>query len=235
MRGGRPLIAAVSDIHAPRHLEELEGLLESTPLAEADLFLLAGDLVHNDDHRWIPSVLGAITKRYSGPIYACPGNNEFDSSLERYRGYGGAVWLADEAAHLKVGGTRVTVIGTKGVRDVVTPWLVRGLTPNPDVEGTRKTYAWRERRLEGLLSEASGEVVVLSHFAPTYRTLVGEEPSSYGELGSARLERLIEKYGPKLWVHGHAHNSKRTHARIGRTSVYNVALPATHTITLIEL
>ncbi len=230
-------IAAVSDIHAPRHLEEFKEACKRTALNEVDLFLLAGDVVHNNQHTLIPQVVGLLREHYDGPIYACPGNNEFDSSLEEIRAYPDVVWLDDESQTITLKGTRLTLVGTKGVRDRVTPWLVWGVTPNPDVEATKKLYKERAVRVERLLSDNSNApiLVVLSHFAPTYQTLLGEEPSQYAELGTLKFERLIEKYRPTLWVHGHAHKSKNTHTKIGATHVYNVALPATHKITLIEL
>jgi Icc-related predicted phosphoesterase len=229
-------IAAVSDIHAPRHLGEFREALKRTTLEGVDLFLLPGDVVHNNQHTLIPQVVGLLRARYSGPIYACPGNNEFDSSLEEIRAYPDVVWLDDEAQTITLNGTRLTLVGTKGVRDRVTPWLVWGVTPNPDVEATKKLYEERVVRLERLLSDNSNApiLVVFSHFAPTYQTLLGEEPSQYAELGTLKFEQLIERYRPALWVHGHAHKSKNTHTRIGSTHVYNVALPATHKITLID-
>lgn len=230
-------IAAVSDIHAPRHLEEFKDALRRSRLEGVDLFLLAGDVVHNNQHTLIPEVVSLLREHYSGPLYACLGNNEFDSSLEELRAYPDVVWLDDESQTMTLKGTRLTLVGTKGVRDRVTPWLVWGVTPNPDVEATVKLYEERVVRVERLLSDDSNApiLVVFSHFAPTYQTLLGEEPSQYPELGTLKFERLMEEYRPTLWVHGHAHRSKNTHVRIGATHVYNVALPATHKITLIDL
>ncbi|MEM0271597.1 MAG: metallophosphoesterase family protein, partial [Thermoprotei archaeon] len=153
-----------------------------------------------------------------------------------YRGFTDITWLADESKRITVDGVRLTLVGSKGVRDRVTPWLVWGVTPNPDVEGTILDYERRTATLEHLLADNSDtRLIVFSHFAPTYRTLLGEDPSQYAELGTTRFEHLIEKYRPALWLHGHAHKSKRTEARVGGTLVCNVALPATHRVTIINL
>jgi Icc-related predicted phosphoesterase len=234
---GRPKIAAASDIHAPRHLSQFAEALGQADLDNVDLFLLAGDIVHNNQHAFVPQVTALIRVRYSGPIYACFGNNEFESTTVRYRLYGDVKWLDDQLCFVELGATKVGVIGTRGIRDRVTPWLVWGVTPNPDVEGTIKSYGQRETTIRRLLEDAAeaDAVIVLSHYAPTYKTLIGEDQSQYAELGTNRFEELMVKYGPQVWVHGHAHLSSNHHVVVGTTRVYNVALPATKKITVFEL
>lgn len=79
---------------------------------------------------------------------------------------------------------------------------------------------WRHRRwLEARLAEPfSGPTVVVTHHAPTERTT---HPAFRGsELNVAyasRLEELILRYEPDVWVHGHSHFS--TEEWIGPTRV----------------
>ena len=73
--------------------------------------------------------------------------------------------------------------------------------------------------LEGRLAEPfDGPTVVVTHHAPSVRS---NHPKFMGSrIGTAfysRLEWLIEKTQPDLWIHGHMHNS--SDYRIGKTRV----------------
>lgn len=227
-------IAAVSDIHSPRHLDELKKSLEDVRLQQARVFVLAGDLVHNNAHHEVARLLKVIRSRYTGRTVATFGNNEFETCEPVYRKYDGIEWLLDRSITIEEAGKEIIFLGSKGVRDRVTPWFVVGLTPNPDPEATRRLYEERLARLERLLSQR-GTMVVFTHFAPTFETLFGEDPSSFEELGSLRMEALMKRYSPAVWIHGHAHLSQVHSVKVGNTRVYNVALPATHSITFIDL
>lgn len=231
------IFAAVSDVHAPRYLAEFRRALESSPptLREADVFLLAGDVVHNNDYTQVAEVLKLIRTRYAGPVYACFGNNEFEGSEHNYRAQGDVCWLWDRKTLVAARGGEAYLVGSKGVRDVVTPWLVWNTTPNPDPEGTRRVYSERLKTLRTLISECRGKTtVVLTHFAPCFDTLEGEDAWSPGELGSKEMEQIAKDLQPSVWIHGHSHKSTRLSARIGETRVYNVALPAAGRVTIIE-
>ncbi len=230
------ILAAVSDIHAPRYLAEFKRTLDSSALSQADALLLAGDIVHNNDHTQVDTVLRLIRSRYGGPVYACFGNNEFDGSERNYFAHGDVCWLWDQKVRLEARGREAYVVGSKGVRDVITPWLVWNTTPNPDPEGTRRIYAERMKTLHRLVSECRGKTtVVLTHFAPCFDTVEGEDAWSPGELGSKKMEHMARTLQPSVWVHGHSHKSTHLSASIGRTRVYNVALPATGRVTIIEV
>jgi Icc-related predicted phosphoesterase len=227
-------LAAVSDIHSPRHLAEFKKLLGDTRIQDARILILAGDLVHNNAHGEIARLLREIKSKYAGRILATFGNNEFEGHEAEYARHDGIEWLLDDSVTIEEKGEPVTFVGSKGVRDRITPWLVVGLTPNPDLEGTKRLYEERLVRLEKLLG-SSDNVVVFTHFAPTFDTLLGEDPSGYEELGSLRMQALMKKYAPSVWIHGHSHLSQVHMAHIGATRVYNVALPATHSITFIDI
>ncbi|MEM3670598.1 MAG: metallophosphoesterase [Thermoprotei archaeon] len=228
--------ACVSDVHAPRHLDDFEHALDSVSLGKVDGFLFAGDMVHNNEYGQVANLLKLLRRRFSGPVYACFGNNEFEGFESFYLGHQDLNWLWDQSTLFSADGEDVYIIGSKGVRDVVTPWLVWNTTPNPDPEATRRVYEERIVLLDKLLSASKGrKTVVLTHFSPCYETIEGEDTWSPGELASRRMQRLIEIHQPDVWVHGHSHKSVRHNALIGATRVYNVALPATHKLTIIEV
>jgi Icc-related predicted phosphoesterase len=86
------------------------------------------------------------------------------------------------------------------------------LQPRATIEAHLRTVAF----LESFLAESySGETVVVTHHAPSYRSLVGwdpEHPQRFNELDwcyATDLERLM--YGdnaPALWLHGHIHANR---------------------------
>lgn len=224
-------IAAVGDVHCPRYLELLLESLKKAP--DFELMLLAGDLVLRNDFSQISRLLETIRNFYGGPIIACFGNEEFDESLQAYKKYDEIVWLHDESKTLEIGGSTLGIIGSRGALDRPTFWQRK------NIRGIYETYAKRikliDDLLEALKSKKPDVTVVLTHYAPTYKTLVGERPSAWPEMGSERLESLIAKHQPDAWIHAHGHASIKPETSIGKTLIVNVSLPARLQITILEL
>ncbi|WP_146004277.1 metallophosphoesterase, partial [Halioglobus japonicus] len=86
------------------------------------------------------------------------------------------------------------------------------ITPQDMIDLHTESWEWLDRALY----EASGPVVVVSHFCPTTRHNLGErEPARPYYIFEG--EELIEAYQPDLWVFGHTHNDED--AQMGKTRV----------------
>lgn len=91
----------------------------------------------------------------------------------------------------------------------------RPFTPSEAAGLCKKAIEWLEQQLQ---SSESGRTVVVTHHAPSIRSI---EPKFAGSplngAFASNLEGLITKYQPALWVHGHVHHS--LDYRIGATRV----------------
>jgi len=113
----RLTVVAVSDLHlgvlvGPSRLEKVVGRINAL---DPDIVLFAGDIVDETVTEAIEAKLGGIMRRLKAPLglFACPGNHEFFSGLERnlacLRSCGITV-LQDEA--VEVAGT-MTLVGRR--------------------------------------------------------------------------------------------------------------------------
>jgi len=224
-------IAAVGDVHAPKYLQLFKEALEKAP-QNVDLFLLCGDMILKGAYEHITSVVKFLRSKYSCPIYACFGNEEYESVetqiIELTKN--DVVWLDDEIAKIETQtGINLSIIGTRGCLDRPTRWQLK------NIPGIVELYEKRVRKVDELLSKAQGKVLLLSHYAPTYITLEGEDPKIWPELGCKKMEGVLQKRQPDFIIHAHAHCSVKTEAFLGFSKVLNVSLPATKKITIIEL
>ena len=221
-------IAAAGDIHSPRYLDLFQEALSR--MERVDLFLLAGDLVYRNDHTQLLPLLQVLRRFHQGEVLACFGNEEYLQDRPKYLELGGLRWVDEEAAVLEVRGIRVGVVGSQGSLARPTYWQRTHL---PHIS---RLYAERVRLLDNLLRDLRTEVkVVLTHYAPTFATLEGEDPDSWPEMGNRKLEEVIARRQPDLWIHAHAHRSSVLETSLGRTLVVNASLPARRGIYVTEL
>lgn len=191
--------------------------------------MIAGDLVLKNDFEQLPSVISAIRESYEGSILACFGNEEFEQDRGRYLAPE-ITWLEDQATTMEFGGLRVGIVGSRGSLDRPTFWQ------RTHVKGIWQIYKKRAETIDSLLSGLEANVkVVLTHYAPTYETLVGESEGVIPEMACRRLEEVIRRRQPDVWFHGHGHKATKLEERFGRTLVMNVSLPASGKITTVEL
>jgi len=224
------LISAVSDLDIQG--ADSESFWEAMKSArEPDLFLLAGDIY---DYR-SPEMYGLILdfikmKKWKCPIVAVYGNHEFDEDEKEIKKICGkrVTFLDDESLKLEINGKKVGIVGTRGSLDEPTWWQS---THVPDI---RKAYENRIEKCRKLLNGLDVDVkILLSHFAPTYKTLVGESKSIYPGLGSKGFEKVLAETNVTLAVHGHAHYGIPM-AVVGKVPVFNVAFDMRKKITEID-
>jgi len=228
-------LAAASDIHGDEFLEPyLHGLKALPPV---DALLLAGDLTDRNDAKAFGRVIDATLQHVSCPVIAVFGNNEWATHHAEYRQRAGISFLQDEAHVLENGGERLRIVGSTGTLDEPTGWQRRNL---PSIE---REYREREARIEELLSDPAPSVL-LTHYPPTHVTMGGEKPDWRSQLGSLRLEAAVKRRRPAAVIHGHVHKGvARGDIGDGQATlegprpaipVFNVALPVTQGVTLLE-
>ncbi|MFN4132998.1 MAG: metallophosphoesterase [Candidatus Hadarchaeales archaeon] len=221
-------VAAVSDIHSPLGLQKFREAMESLP--PCDILLLAGDLVERSDWKSLPPVVETIRKHHGGEILSCFGNEEYDVHWDIFRGFKDIKWMESESLEIQLGGASVGFVISRGSLDRPTFWQ-RTHIPNISM-----IYEERVRTIDSLLSRLSSDIkIVVTHYSPTYLTLEGEKRRAFEEMACARMESVIRKRQPDAWFHGHAHNGTRLKVMIGKTPIFNVSLPATGRVTVVDL
>jgi len=200
-------IAAVSDIHAPKYLEEYRRALQET--SDFDLLLFAGDLVSKGDWKQLGGLIDITRETYDGDILACFGNEEYDQYLQEFRKESRIKWLEDEKVELELRGVKISIM---------------------------ELYQRRVELIDELLAQGIGELkIVLTHYPPTYDVLAGERQRSWPEMACKKFERVITRRQPDVWFHGHIHDGKKLEIDFGHTLVCNVSLPARGKISVTEL
>ncbi|RLF16669.1 MAG: metallophosphoesterase [Thermoprotei archaeon] len=223
-------VAATADIHSPKNLDLLKS--SSQVLKEADLLILAGDIIYRGRVEGLNEVLGVIKEHYSGPIFACFGNEEFDEVKPKLMSLSGGLikWLDDEATIVEIKGYKIGLIGTRGCLDQPTSWQLKNI-PN-----IRAIYNERLSKIGRLIQGLKCDYTILfSHYALCKETLEGEDPKIWPQLGCSKMGELIKDSSVTVAVHGHVHKGRVLRVNIGSTLVLNVSLPAAKTIVTFTL
>ncbi len=221
-------IFAVADIHAPRYLKLFHKALEAVT-TRPDLILLAGDTVEKGKVKEFSSVL-TLLKKWECPYLSIFGNEEFDQLFDSFRSeYPQIQFLDDEILNLQIKGVSLSVVGTRGSLDRLTKWQAKN---HPELW---QIFRRRIETVARLLRTAHADFkVLLSHYAPTYRTMQGEDSRFYSYLGSNRFEEVIQQNKPDLVIHGHIHHGI-TGTFVDTIPVWNVSLPSMGKIAEITL
>jgi Icc-related predicted phosphoesterase len=223
------LIAATSDIHSPMYYQNFVRSLDFFQ-SKPDLFLLAGDIVDRGNIEEYRKILNAFFGKINCPIVACFGNSEFgkettDKIKEKYKEI---IFLEDEAVEIKVGDKKVGIVGSKGSLDRPTYWQSKNLI------GIEEEYARRIEKVKKLILELKSDFkIFLTHYAPTYKILEGENINAYPELGSQEMEKALLEARPNLVICGHAHKGRKQ-AWIDSIPVFNVGIMLNGRIVLID-
>ncbi|MEZ0345160.1 MAG: metallophosphoesterase [Infirmifilum sp.] len=225
-------ILAFGDVHAPKFLSILIDSLKKTNTDSISLVLIAGDIVEKGNYPMCKPVVNALSRVKPGAtIVAVFGNEDYPDVRDKLREECPEItWLDDNYINLDFD-EKITIVGTTGVLDRPTRWQLRNI---PDVRGQ---YNRRITRIEAMLNEIPhGRLtVLLTHYPPRCRTLVGEREEFWEEMSSAKLAEIIRRRPVNAVVHGHLHKSQVYRDFIGLTPVYNVALPAVGGVTTIEV
>ncbi|MBC7108120.1 MAG: metallophosphoesterase [Methanomassiliicoccales archaeon] len=233
-------IGAVGDLHGKKYIE----LLGNKPeYAGLDLLLLAGDITENNNVEEFDLVLEKLKGMTQANLVAVFGNEEYEETHAEYKKREGIIFLNDNATTLQIREVKIKIVGTTGSLDRPTWWQRTNL---PDIW---KKYQQRIEKVSQLLTRDDSDfLILLMHYAPTYKTLTGEKPERYPEMASEKYEAILMEKRPDFVFHAHAHKgTKRVMLRkeqrrldeiekeLKPVPIYNVSLPLNKSITIVEL
>ncbi|MCE4609292.1 MAG: metallophosphoesterase [Desulfurococcales archaeon] len=227
-----PIIYASADIHSPHYLPLFKNSLKKHPDSPC-LFVLAGDIVDKGKIKMAKPVFRAIRESYpETSIVAVFGNEEYMDREDRFiREYPDIIWLRESVYYTMCSDYKISIVGSRGSLKRPTRWQRKNI---PEIE---EIYRKRVAAIKELLTEArekSDIVVLVTHYAVTRATIIGEHPAIHDQLYDPRIEKIIKKMPPDIAIHGHAHKG-RPQARINNTPVYNVAFPLLRDIAVIDV
>lgn len=232
-------IASVGDIHSPRYLHLFSASVNAVKMLskKIDLIILTGDVVEKNSIDNLKPVITIVSKLNSDkhkdvPIIAVFGNEEYTGFEQLYKQkYSNILWLDDEYVTIRIEEIDVCIAGSRGVLKKPTTWQRKNIL-NID-----ELYSSRLEKIKNMLKICRNHKlsILVTHYASTFLTLQGEPRHIYDFLGYPLIENIDSEIRPKIAIHGHAHNSTKVHTVIGSTEIYNVSLPATKRITLINV
>lgn len=222
------IIAATSDVNTPRYYADFVTALD-TMTVRPNLFLIAGDMVNRGEMSEYQKVYNALFGKVSCPIIACFGNNEYEQARETVkREFREIRFLDDQSIVVSFGSLNVGIFGTTGSLETPTPWQKANI---PNIE---MIYQQRMDLADKHLQRMTGMFkILLAHYAPTYKTLEGENPSFFSSMGNQVFENVINNRKPNLVIHGHSHRGLKQ-AWIDTVPVFNVAFPLNREIVIID-
>jgi Icc-related predicted phosphoesterase len=226
-------ILATSDVHSPIFYQDFVRAINSISEGEKiDLIILAGDMVERDsidkEIEEYRKIYNSFFGKFFAPIVAVFGNTEFDEYREKIKNeINGIRFLDDQAFEIKIGNENVLIFGSTGSLDEPTKWQ------QSHIPNIRQIYKTRAEKARSYLKNYSGFKILLTHYAPTYKTLDGENPHAYPNLGSLEMEKVILETKPNIVIHGHAHYGTKF-AWIDTVPVFNVAFPLNKNLVLID-
>ncbi len=229
------LIAAVGDVHSPRYLGLFRQAL-SNITRKPDIMLLAGDMIYRGLILEYATVLKAIDEHIGNDvkIFACFGNEEFENKRESLRKiYGARVrFLDDEVEYIHIDQRVVGICGTQGSLYRPTGWQAK------HIPGIAERYRKRVENISKIIEESwkhADRVILLMHYAPSFKVMIGEKKSAYPWLGHPGFEKVIIEKKPSIVFYAHLHYAKIIEYNMGGVKLYNVSLPASQKITLTRL
>ena len=209
----------------------------NVPDVEADLVILAGDIhVKDKALKWI------LRQNFKVPVIYVLGNHEFynyrfpeliDKLQRQAKGtnvhilendtieiggilfFGCTLW-----SDMKLSGNQSTAIAeaAEGMNDYHLIWnneTHRRLTP-------KETVAWHKKsakKLKKFLETGDPrKSVVVTHSIPSIQSIPERfRDHALAPAFASNMENLIQEYNPRLWIHGHTHDS--FDYKIGKTRI----------------
>ncbi len=206
-------ILATADIHSPKYFPRFREAVKG--LGRFDAVFIAGDLMEEGSIEGLKILINELRK-LSDTIIAVQGNEDYDEVMPRARGLGVIKWLDDEVIRLMINDVKLRIIGSRGSLERPTTWQLR------HIPGITETYRRRTDWLRRTISSSKELTILLVHYAPTFKTLQGEDPRIWPSLGVRDLEGVIFN-NHVIAIHGHAHESVIRCIRSGNSYIINAA------------
>jgi len=134
------IIAAISDVHSPRHFEDFVKAIDHLDALDTKphLFLIAGDMINRGEIEEYEKVSNVLFGKMNCPIVACFGNNEFTEQRDEIkRTVKNVKFLDDQSMILEFPikewdrKMSVGIVGTTGSLETPTMWQ-KSHIPNID-------------------------------------------------------------------------------------------------------
>jgi len=204
-------IAILSDLHFEFHRDGGSEFISTLKFNGIDVLILAGDIVTPAEK--IPNILERFCNRYETVVYL-PGNHEFyRSSFPEVK----KIFDFISISNLHILDNKTTTIN--GQRFVgTTLWfrdqpdynrLYKCLADFQEIKDFRNhVYEKNRLAIEFLNHEVNSSDIVITHHMPSKKSVHPKfTNSSLNRFFVCELDDLINERQPKLWVHGHTHES----------------------------
>ncbi|MGC8543318.1 MAG: metallophosphoesterase family protein [Vulcanisaeta sp.] len=206
-------VLATADIHSPKYFTRFREAVKN--LGRFDLILLAGDLMEDGKIEGLKVLINELRK-LSDNVIAVPGNEDYEEVMPRAKSLGFIRWLDDEVIRVNVNGVPLRIVGSRGSLERPTTWQLKNI---PHIT---ETYKRRVEWLKNTLNSSRELTILLIHYAPSFKTLEGEDPRIWPTLGVRDLESTIFSNNV-IAIHGHAHESTLRCVKSGKSYIINAA------------
>ena len=197
-----------SDLHCEFHKDAGKELI-SRGLPDADIAVVAGDLNVGED---LVTSLEMLARRYRHVVYVAGNHDYYHSLLELVDEMRADIrwenvhWIEDQAVEIE------------GVRFMgCTLWfgwhdkdLEREISDFRYIAGLRGwVHEKNHQSLEFLRQSVTNDSIVVTHHLPSYQSIVPQyedDPTNCFYV-CPEAEEILMKRSPRLWVHGHMHDS----------------------------
>jgi Icc-related predicted phosphoesterase len=205
-----------SDLHAEFYGREGWDAVMASFSGEADVLVLAGDIVPLRFVDQVRDTLGPFCERYEHVVYV-PGNHEFYGSNPTDCGHvlsavenelSNLVWLKNGVREVK---GQKFYGGTMWFQDLPTNWKHKMELNDFHLIKRLEPWVYNAERAfrEGFRKHVDRTTVVVSHHLPS----MGSCHPRYRQYGMDSLnaffvnymDQEISDHQPKLWIHGHTH------------------------------
>jgi Icc-related predicted phosphoesterase len=214
----------LSDVHTEFHADRGEGFVRSLDPRGVDVLVLAGDIAAGEG---LPAALALFCDHYADAhVVFVHGNHEFYGSDREavlalthhaVAANPNLVWLDGDVR--EIAGHRVLGTPLWFRSYPLTERLRRAMCDFSMIRGYESwVYEENARAVEFLERELREGDIVVTHHLPSQRSVAARfSGHPLNPFFVCDVEDLIRERGPRLWLHGHTHNS--VDVRLGGTTI----------------
>ncbi len=213
----------ISDTHIEFHRDDGDAFIEGLDFEGVDVLIAAGDIC---EHLQIPLVMPELCRRVPHVIYILGNHECYGSSIHNARAIAMEVDAQTENFHF-LDNSSVTIDGQRFVgttlwfrNDRLNRQYESSLNDFTHIRGGFRevVYQENEKAIAYLEDTVRADDVVVTHHLPSPKSSPWRfRGSNINRFFVCDMEPLIKRVQPKLWIHGHTHDS--CDYAIGKTRV----------------